>query len=125
MTRSLPTPREFRERLMFPIAGGARAFESILVPFQRRDFAVLDAQFQAVADPQINILIEGGVLEAGVHGVKNVYFASESRAIRNSLVQLTGQGSGLSRRAWLGWWENHQDEWSASRKVDEPSREPR
>ena len=46
---AIPTPSDFRRRLMFPIAGGARPFDAVLADFQRRDFEVLDRQFMAVA----------------------------------------------------------------------------
>jgi hypothetical protein len=85
-----------------------------------QDFDVEVAQFQAVADPQINVLVEGDVLEAGVHGIKDVHFAVESRAIRNSLGQLTGANPGRSAKAWLGWWEENQEKWRTAQLVDEP-----
>jgi len=83
-----------------------------------QDFDVEVAQFQAVADPQINVLIEGSVLDAGVHGVKEVVFASEGRVIRNALEKLTGQDPGHSNRAWLRWWEKNGAQWGAAAMAD-------
>ena len=77
------------------------------------------AQFQAVADPSVNVLVEGSVLEAGVHGIKDVHYAVESRAIRTSLGQLTGANPGKSAKAWLGWWEENQDKWRTAQLVEE------
>jgi HEAT repeats len=85
-----------------------------------QDFDVEVAQFQAVADPQINVLLEGGVLDAGVHGVNEVHFASEGRAIRNSLQKLTGADPGNSSRSWLRWWEKNGDKWRAAKLADTP-----
>ena len=85
-----------------------------------QDFNVEVAQFQAVADPEVNVLIEGAVLDAGVHGVEEVIYASESRAIRTSLKQLTGADPGNSNRAWLRWWEENQDQWRTANLADKP-----
>ncbi len=78
-----------------------------------QDFDVEVAQFQAVADPQVNVLIEGAVLEAGVHSVTEYGFAYESQVIRGSLARLTGAKPGPTARAWLAWWETNREEWSA------------
>ncbi|MEE8469200.1 MAG: HEAT repeat domain-containing protein [Planctomycetota bacterium] len=83
-----------------------------------QDFDVEVAQFQAVADPQINVLVEGSVLEAGVQGIKDVRFVGLSRAIRGSLGQLTGANPGRSVRDWLGWWERNQGEWRTADLVE-------
>ncbi len=85
-----------------------------------QDFDVEVAQFQAVANPQVNVLVEGGVLDAGVHSVREVQYTSEGRAIRRSLQKLTGADPGNSNRAWLRWWEEHGAGWSARDLADHP-----
>jgi len=84
-----------------------------------QDFDVEVAQFQAVADPQINVLVEGEVLEAGVHGIKEVRYAVLSRAIQTSLGQLTGANPGSSAKSWLRWWEKNQDDWRTAQLIEE------
>lgn len=72
-----------------------------------QDFDVEVAQFQAVADPSINVLVEGQATEVGVLGTVEVAFADESAAIRRSLERLTGVRPGSDARAWLRWWDEH------------------
>jgi len=79
-----------------------------------QDFDVEVAQFQAVADPQINVLIEGDVLDAGVHSIGEYAFTYESRVVRGALAQLTGQTPGHTNRAWLSWWQDNQGDWKAA-----------
>ena len=73
-----------------------------------QDFDVEVAQFEAVADPQINVLIEGVVLDARVIGVHIYTTPAERSAIRGSLRQLTGANPGTSVRAWNRWWDDNQ-----------------
>jgi hypothetical protein len=76
-----------------------------------QDFDVEVAQFAAVADPQVNVLTEGSVLDVRVIGVSVHSVAIESRAIRTSLAQLTGENPGNYARSWLEWWEQNRGEW--------------
>ena len=76
-----------------------------------QDFDVEVAQFQAVADPQINVLIEGEVLDAGVAGVQETLVVAERRAIQSSLGALTGENPGRYARDWLKWWEQNSTRW--------------
>jgi len=77
-----------------------------------QDFDVEVATFQAVADPQINVLLEGDVLEAGVSGVVEYSLAAESRAARGSLSRLTGADGGNTARSWMRWWEANRNDWA-------------
>jgi hypothetical protein len=77
-----------------------------------QDFDVEVAQFQAVADPQINVLIEGDVLDAGVRGVQETVYVAERRAIQGALGSLTGENPGRYARDWLKWWESNASRWS-------------
>lgn len=70
-----------------------------------QDFDVEVAQFQAAADPQVNVLVEGQATEVGVIGVVEVAFADESASIRRSLERLTGLRPGSDARSWLRWWD--------------------
>ena len=78
-----------------------------------QDFDVEVAQFQAVADPVVNVLIEGSVLDVAVSGELDMSFATESLAIQGSLAKLTNAMPGRSARAWLAWWEKNAAKWRA------------
>jgi len=73
-----------------------------------QDFDVEVAAFQAVADPSINVLIEGDVLDAGVVGIGEVGFASEKRAVRSALQNITGANPGRYTKDWIKWWEENE-----------------
>lgn len=72
-----------------------------------QDFDVEVAQGAAVADPQVNTLVEGAVLDVRVIGVSEMTVAVESRKIRSALKELTGANPGDTSRAWLAWWEQN------------------
>jgi hypothetical protein len=76
-----------------------------------QDFDVEVAQFQAVADPQINVLIEGAALDAAVAGVQDIGVSVEVAAVRNSLERLTGASPGRTTKAWLAWWDQNGARW--------------
>ena len=78
-----------------------------------QDFDVEVAQGQAIADPIINILIEGSVLDVGVVGVSEFQVATERSAVRRALAKLTGANPGDTTAAWQRWWKEHGDEWQA------------
>ncbi len=73
-----------------------------------QDFDVEVAQFQAVADPQVNILIEGSVLEGRVIGVRNSQLVYERSAVRGALRKLTGADPGDKPSHWQKWWEENK-----------------
>lgn len=79
-----------------------------------QDFDVEVAQFEAIADPVINILTEGAVLDARVMSTsQSSGSAAQTRAsIRRSLEHLTGAKPGNSTRAWERWWETNGEEWN-------------
>ena len=79
-----------------------------------QDFDVEVAQFQAVADPQINTLIEGGVLDAAVQGVQEIDVAVEVATIRTALGRLTGASPGRTSKDWLRWWDENGARWRAA-----------
>ncbi len=77
-----------------------------------QDFDVEVANGSAIADPQINVLVEGAVLDARVLGSYVVSYASEARLVRGALSDLTGMDQGNSNRAWLAWWEANKAQWN-------------
>jgi hypothetical protein len=99
--------------------GGTAPRSNIFVGKQTayiQDFDVEVAQFSAVADPQVNVLLEGSVLDVRVHGVHVESVAVESRKMRTALAQLTGANPGKTNRSWLDWWEEHQGDFAADEK---------
>ncbi len=90
-----------------------------------QDFDVEVAQFQAVADPQVNVLIEGSATTAGaVATVSKGAFLAERAEIRKSLRKLTGEDAGNDSQSWLDWWEENKHEWVSARHSGENPRAP-
>jgi len=81
-----------------------------------QDFDVEIANASSIADPQVNVLQEGAVLDVRVHGTHSESFAVEGRRIRGSLARLTGADPGDSAADWLQWWEQHRDTWLPPRE---------
>lgn len=73
-----------------------------------QDFDVEVAQFQAVADPQVNVVIEGSVLEGRVIGVRQSAHIYERSTVRGALRKLTGADPGDRPQDWLDWWEENK-----------------
>lgn len=73
-----------------------------------QDYDVEVAQFASIADPQVNVALEGSVLDVRVIGVQQFSVATESRRIRGALARLTGANPGATNRAWLDWWEQNK-----------------
>ena len=70
-----------------------------------QDFNVEVAQFQAVADPVVNTVLEGMVTDAAVSGVMDAQFQVESSTERAALAKLTGEHPGDTNKAWVAWWK--------------------
>ena len=83
-----------------------------------QDFDVEVAMGSSIADPVVNVLTSGTVLDVGVISVSQVHFARETRAIRVALGQLTGADPGNTNRAWLKWWEKNSGDWMAKRFLE-------
>jgi hypothetical protein len=85
-----------------------------------QDYDVEVAQAAAVADPIVNTLTEGAVLDVRVLAISEIQIASEKAAVRTSLAHLTGASPGHTTDAWLRWWEKHGQAWLASAATPEP-----
>jgi len=115
--------------LASPQAGGWKAPGSHIFVGRQvayiSDFDVEVAQFAAIADPTVSVLTEGSVLDVRMVGVTVQSIASESRKIRRSLAQITGEAPGESAKSWLEWWEKNRSRWSgengAAAKPEGPS----
>jgi hypothetical protein len=83
-----------------------------------QDFDVEVAQFQAVADPVINVVLEGSVLDTAVAGELDYLYYTDTVVIQNSLNKLTNEMPGRSAKAWITWWEKNAAKW----RSDELSR---
>ena len=86
-----------------------------------QDFDVEVAQFASVADPQINTLIEGAVLDVRVIGAYETSTSIESRHVRSSLGELTGASPGSSNRAWMEWWAQNRSRYETPAKPSGPA----
>lgn len=80
-----------------------------------QDFDVEVANSASIADPQVNVLVEGAVLDARVLGTYVVSGAAEARRVRAALGEITGVQLPDTNRAWLAWWEANKDRWNAPR----------
>ena len=86
-----------------------------------QDFDVEVAQGAAIADPVVNVMTEGSVLEVAVVNTTEYQFATESVALRRALQHLTGAKPGDSAAAWQRWWNEHGDEWQAGNSPSAPT----
>jgi len=78
-----------------------------------QDFDVEVAQFQAVADPQVNVLLEGMVTDAAVISSREEGVEIELMSIRLALEKLVHFRPGGTAREWLRWWEKDGAKWRA------------
>lgn len=88
-----------------------------------QDFDVEIAQASAIADPNINVLLEGMSLEAAVQGVQQVSVAVEVATIRTALGRITGASPGNSSKDWIAWWRENAEHWQSSNHSD-PAKRP-
>lgn len=89
-----------------------------------QDFDVEVAQNQAIADPVINVGIEGAVLDASVLGVHEYALQTERAAARTALERLTGADPGNTTQAWMRWWKEHGADWQADASPTQPASSP-
>jgi HEAT repeat protein len=69
-----------------------------------QDFDVEVSAGASAADPSVNVLTEGSVLDARVHGVTVLAAPRESESVRAALGRLTGGDPGVAAAAWRAWW---------------------
>lgn len=86
-----------------------------------QDFDVQVAQNQAIADPQVGVLIEGSAMDVAVLGVQSVDTAVELASVRTSLERLTHASPGKTSKAWLAWWQANASAW----RSEDLSKNPR
>ena len=86
-----------------------------------QDYDVEVAQGAAIADPIINVLLEGDVLDAGVIGVTDYQVQAERSSVRGALSALTGETPGNTTAAWTRWWDENGDAWRAGGARTQPS----
>lgn len=75
------------------------------------DFDVEVAQAAAIADPVINVLQEGAVLDVTLVGTygETDYYVERSRAL-DALKKISGKDLGRDPKAWTEWWQTHREE---------------
>ena len=78
-----------------------------------QDYDVEVSQNAAIADPVINVGLEGAMLEGAVLGVHDYVVQTERAALRSALSRLTGADPGKTTQAWMRWWNEHGNEWLA------------
>jgi hypothetical protein len=78
-----------------------------------QDFDVEVAQAEAIADPAVNVLTEGAVLDARVLGASSAP-SLERSAMYDALGRLTGARVARSAGAWGKWWDEHGANWNAA-----------
>lgn len=79
-----------------------------------QDYDVEVAQFAAVADPQVNVLNEGVVLDVRVISTFTVNSALEARRVREALQKLTQADPGDTAVAWREWFAANRARFEAS-----------
>ena len=89
-----------------------------------QDFDVEVASGASVADPVINVGLEGSVLDAAVLGATDYRVTTELAGIRRSLTALTGAEPGNNTAAWKRWWNENGDEWMAGQVPPGPPSTP-
>ena len=102
-----------------PIGGGGGASPRSYIFVGKQfayiqDFDVEVAQFEAVADPVINTLVEGAVLDVRVLSVQIYSSPIERARVRGALRQLTGANPGNTVRAWNSWYSEHGADFGSS-----------
>jgi hypothetical protein len=85
-----------------------------------RDYDVEIAQGASIADPIVDVVTSGVVLDGRSMGVTTYTFVTHERVIARSLSRLTGEDAGDSPRAWERWWAEHGAEWAERGPREEP-----
>jgi hypothetical protein len=72
-----------------------------------KDFDVQVAQGAAAADPIVDTVVEGALIDAKVIGITRAISKAEVAAFSSALERLTGRRYGPHPDAWLLWWKTH------------------
>lgn len=86
-----------------------------------QDFDVEVAGSSSVADPVVNALTTGSVLDVGVINTSEVTIVAEARAVRGALQRIVGEAPGRRTKDWTRWWES---EASAPYRPSSPRSKP-
>lgn len=81
-----------------------------------QDFDVEVASNSSIADPVINVLTEGVVLDVGVLSVTERSIVQERATIRRSLSKLTGASPGTSTEHWMKWWDENRRSYAPAKQ---------
>ena len=85
----------------------ALEYRSFLVKVQTKAFHVSTGRgSSSVADPVVNALTTGSVLDVGVINTSEVTIATEARAVRGALQRIVGKAPGRRTKDWTRWWES-------------------
>ncbi|MEC8494757.1 MAG: hypothetical protein VXZ39_07535, partial [Planctomycetota bacterium] len=96
----------------------------VFIGTQTADVQVFDVEVagaSSVADPVINALTTGSVLDVGVINTSEVTIVVEARAVRDALQRIVGEAPGRRTKDWTRWWES---EASAPYRLPRPSSGP-
>ena len=80
-----------------------------------QDFDVEVASNSSIADPVINVLTEGVVLDVGILSVTERSVVRERSTIRRSLSKLTGATPGNNTQHWMQWWEENRESYAPAK----------
>ncbi len=86
-----------------------------------QDFDVEVASNSSIADPVINVLTDGMVLDVAVLGTSQRTIIQERATIRRALSKLTGATPGNSTKQWMQWWDLNRASYQLNRD-DGPER---
>ena len=73
-----------------------------------QDFDVEIAQAASIADPKIDVAVEGVILEGRAYGMQEHRLVTEYQTVRTSLEQLTGHDAGKRADDWARWYDENR-----------------
>src|SRR5690606_24554021 len=107
------------------LAGGATRGHIAILDQQAyvRDFDVEIAANALIADPKIDVLHSGVVLDVTVAAVTPMRLRV-LRAYRKSIASLAGDDPGRDPEGWAAWLADHKDLAAAAERLPVPARLP-
>jgi hypothetical protein len=82
------------------------------------DYDVEIAQGASIADPQVNVVTEGVILDGRAYGFQEYSVVDEIVTVRRSLKQLTGHDAGRDPEKWLEWYEEHRSRYEGGGETE-------